>query len=154
MPRGFQCADGWFDLVYRLCERLEPLVLALSATLPPGDRFEVLQAKQKMGELRFYVSHHNAAIDAETGAARMDSLRTCEHCGRPGTLRNKDGWLVVLCDECLGAKWGRTTGRRQIAANQQAAPDNSYMEPQTHCGYFRRKSLHRFGTLSHFVSFD
>jgi hypothetical protein len=55
-----------------------------------------------MGELRFYLSHHNAAIDVEIAAARMGSLRTCEHCGRPGALRDTDGWLVTLCKECLG----------------------------------------------------
>jgi hypothetical protein len=26
MTEGFRCGDGWFVLIYRLCERLEPLV--------------------------------------------------------------------------------------------------------------------------------
>ena len=26
MPRGFEHEDGWFDLILRLCEDLEPLV--------------------------------------------------------------------------------------------------------------------------------
>lgn len=101
MPHGFQCGDGWFDLVRRLCERLEPLVTELSTALPDGDRFEVLEIKQKMGSLRFYVSHHDAAIDTEIDGARLDSRRTCENCGSPGMLRNRDGWLVTVCDECL-----------------------------------------------------
>lgn len=101
MPRGFQCGDGWFDLVYRLCERLEPLVRELNSSLQHSDRFEVLQVKQKFGELRFYVSHDTAAIDAEIGLAQQKSLSTCENCGLPGTLGNKDGWLLTRCDECL-----------------------------------------------------
>jgi hypothetical protein len=28
MPFDFQHADGWFDLVWRLCERLEPIIAA------------------------------------------------------------------------------------------------------------------------------
>jgi hypothetical protein len=103
MPYGFQCNDGWFDLVWRLCERLEPVVSELNATLPDGDRFEVSQVKQKLGSLRFYVSHCNAAIDAEIDGARLESLRTCENCGRAGSLRNKEGWLASLCEECQRA---------------------------------------------------
>jgi len=101
MPRGFQCGDGWFDLIQRLCERLEPLVSELTATLPFGKHFEVQQVKQKFGGLRFYVSHRSAAIDAEIAGASLDSQCTCEDCGHPGTLRKKDGWLVTLCDKCL-----------------------------------------------------
>jgi hypothetical protein len=26
MPRGFEHGDGWFDILWRLCEDLEPLV--------------------------------------------------------------------------------------------------------------------------------
>jgi hypothetical protein len=103
MPYGLQCGDGWFDLVWRLCERLEPVVSELNEVLPDDDRFEVLEVKQKMGTLRFYVSHHSAAIDAEIEATRLESLRTCEYCGRPGSLRNTDGWLATLCGECLQA---------------------------------------------------
>jgi hypothetical protein len=101
MPQGFQCGDGWFELVWRLCERLEPVVSQLNAMLPDGELFEVLQVKQKMGSLRFYVSQCDAAIEAEIDAARLESLRICENCGRPGTLRNRNGWLVVFCDNCL-----------------------------------------------------
>jgi hypothetical protein len=57
MRYGFQCEDGWFNIIFDLCERLEPLVAGLNAKLHAGDHFEVLQVKQKMGSLRFYVSH-------------------------------------------------------------------------------------------------
>ena len=56
MPFGFQCGDGWFDILWRLCVDLEPLVAELEKET--GDRFEVVQVKQKVGTLRFYVSHH------------------------------------------------------------------------------------------------
>jgi hypothetical protein len=101
MPQGFQCDDGWFDLLYRVCERLEPKVKELSATLPEGQHFEVEQVKEKLGGLRFYVNHHTAAIDLEIERARQESLSTCENCGRRGTLSHKDGRLVTCCEECL-----------------------------------------------------
>jgi hypothetical protein len=97
MPRGFEHGDGWFDILWRLCEDLEPLVA--------GDEFEVLQVKEKFGGLRFYVrlddlrlSHANEAIDRRIGAAMEDSFRTCEVCGEPGRLREERS-IRTLCDE-------------------------------------------------------
>ncbi len=100
MAHGFHCEDGWFDLLYSLCERLAPLVAELNATLH-GERFEVMQVKQKMGGVRFYTSHHTPAIDTVIEDAQRESLRTCEHCGGAGILRNNAGFLVTLCDACL-----------------------------------------------------
>ena len=31
MGIGFRCGDGWYDIIYRLCGRIEPLVAALAA---------------------------------------------------------------------------------------------------------------------------
>jgi hypothetical protein len=47
MHFGFQHGDGWFNLLWRLCERLEPTVAA--AEKQTGRPFEVLQVKEKFG---------------------------------------------------------------------------------------------------------
>jgi hypothetical protein len=44
MPRGFEHDDGWFDILWRLCEDLEPLVAEFEQA--GGPRFEVLQVKE------------------------------------------------------------------------------------------------------------
>jgi hypothetical protein len=87
MPRGFELGDGWFDILWRLCEDLEPLVA--------GHEFEVLQVKEKFGGLRFYVrfdglrlSHADDAISRRIGAAMQESFHTCEVCGQPGKRRD------------------------------------------------------------------
>ena len=104
MPLGFQHGDGWYGLVYQLCEQLEPLVGELNTSLQAsGEHFRVLEVKQKMGALRFYVSHHSDAVDAMIDAARQRSLEMCEVCSRlirTVELRNHDGWLVTLCEDC------------------------------------------------------
>jgi hypothetical protein len=82
MARGFEHGDGWFGIVWRLCSDLEPLVVELEKET--GERFEVLQVKEKLGTLRFYVSHHTDAIDRRIEEAQMESARTCEVCGQPG----------------------------------------------------------------------
>jgi hypothetical protein len=96
MPWGFTHDDGWFDIVWRLCENLEPLVSEFEQAA--GCQFEVLQVKEKFGGLRFYVNHRNDAIRRRILAAQEESFHTCEVCGQPGRLR-EDGRIKTLCDE-------------------------------------------------------
>jgi hypothetical protein len=60
MPRGFVHGDGWFDILWRLCMDLEPLVAEFEQAT--ALKFEVLQVKEKFGGLRFNVNHANDAI--------------------------------------------------------------------------------------------
>jgi hypothetical protein len=101
MPWGFTHDDGWFDILWRLCEDLEPLVA--------GHRFEVLQVKEKFGGLRFYVNYKTEDIDRRIGIAAEESFRTCEICGQPGKLQ-EDSRIKTLCDEHAGAMGAKQHG--------------------------------------------
>ena len=101
MPLGFTHGDGWFDLVWRLCERLEPVVAAEEAE--SGRPFHVLQVKEKFGGLRFYPNYNNDAIYALIEAAEIESLHTCEICGRPGK-RSGASSFQISCDEHLSGR--------------------------------------------------
>ena len=101
MPRGFTHGDGWFDLVWRLCERLEPVVAA--AETETAHPFQVLQVKEKFGGLRFYTSYNNDAIYALIEAAEMESLHACEICGRPGKRCGASSFQIT-CDEHLSGR--------------------------------------------------
>jgi hypothetical protein len=96
MQFGFQHGDGWFDLLWRLCDRLEPVVAA--AEKETGTPFEVCQAKEKFGGLRFYVNFKNDDISTLIEAAEVESFYTCEFCGQPGKRRG-ESWIQTLCDE-------------------------------------------------------
>jgi len=96
MPHGFTNDDGWFDILWRLCEDLEPLVAAFEQA--SGSQFEVLQVKEKFGGLRVYVNDANDAIRLRIETAVHESFHTCELCGRAGELR-EDSWIKTLCDE-------------------------------------------------------
>jgi hypothetical protein len=97
MVRGFEHGDGWFDILWRLCEDLEPLVAEFEQA--SSSQFEVLQVKEKFGGLRFYVNcRRNEAIRQRIGIAADESFRTCEICGQPGTLREAR-CIKTLCDE-------------------------------------------------------
>jgi hypothetical protein len=75
---------------------LEPLVAEFEKQT--GRRFEVVQVKEKFGELRFYIKGGNDAIRQRIGAAALESLETCEVCGKPGQRRGTD-WIRTLCDD-------------------------------------------------------
>ena len=85
------------DILWRLCVDLEPLVAELEKET--SERFEVVQVKQKLGPLRFYVSHHTDPIDKRIAEAQEESSRTCEVCGQPGRQRKTGGGVRARCDE-------------------------------------------------------
>jgi hypothetical protein len=96
MPRGFTVRDGWFDIVWRLCEDLEPIVAEVE--LETGVPFEVCQVKEKFGGMKFYTNFHSDAISERIGVAALESRRTCEICGQPGT-QPEGVWIRTRCKE-------------------------------------------------------
>jgi len=107
MADGFSHGDGWFEILWRLCEDLEPLVA--EAERQTGHPFEVLQVKEKLGGLRFYVNHRTDAISERIAAAELESIRICEVCGQPGK-RREGNWIRTLCDEHSVAHGQETDG--------------------------------------------
>lgn len=101
MCDGFACDDGWFDVIYKLSQRLERMIVDYKRNnkddpKPP----RASQVKSKFGALCFYMSHYTSdemrdAIDE----AQAKSHRTCEKCGRPGKLRTDKRWHATLCEE-------------------------------------------------------
>ena len=86
MRYGFDCGDGWYGIVYNLFERLEPLVAGLDSGYL---HFQVVQGKEKFGELRIYLSGSTDEMDQVIEDAISASKSTCEECGQPGTLQQR-----------------------------------------------------------------
>ena len=87
---GFECQDGWFQLIWDLCEKLKA----------SGFDKRVQQVKEKFGGLRFYVeSATNEQWDIIRDAEIL-SYQTCEYCGEEGEIRNTS-WMRTLCDKCF-----------------------------------------------------
>lgn len=100
MGWGFECGDGWYDILYQLSTKLEPLIAKMShhskidCPLP-----RAIQVKEKFGTLRFYLNHatdkmYNIVLNAEKKSAFV-----CEQCGNSGKIRD-GSWLRTLCDKC------------------------------------------------------
>lgn len=94
MAFGFECGDGWFDLIEELSEKITKLSSDVYAA----------QVKEKFGTLRFYVYHANDEVDEIIYEAEKRSAKTCEKCGNPGKLRD-NGWLITLCDYCYSKEY-------------------------------------------------
>ena len=70
--------------------------------LPIPKKLQVWQVKQKVGELRFYVSSATKDEYAIINNATKLSRITCEDCGKPAKVKTLGAyWLVCLCDDCF-----------------------------------------------------
>jgi hypothetical protein len=108
--RWVSCDAGWYPLVIRVDAQL--------LELDPD--YEVHQIKQDFAALDFKFATAKGlnvwqAMRAITDAAREESRRTCERCGRPGRTSVRDGWYKTLCDGC-------STGLRDGSSPPGGAP--------------------------------
>jgi len=119
-------APGWYPLVDGLCSDIEAVLGDACAM------FQVLQIKEKFGGLRVYYRLQCASdFPAGVGArvrdlvqqAEADSKGLCEQCGAPAKLRNREGWLVTLCEPHL-AEWAADDGiqRQDVGLQGDAVP--------------------------------
>lgn len=102
--RWISCGKGWYPLLIELDEKL--------AEIDPS--YEVHQAKEKFGTLRYYIFHDvdNPGLHTKMASVVSEyekrSATTCESCGSYGTLKS-EGYIVrTLCDTC-GEKEGYTS---------------------------------------------
>lgn len=90
---GIQTGDGWYRLIYELCEQIQKHA--------DEKHFDVLatQVKEKFGGLRFYLRGADEHIDKLIEEAELKSCTMCEVCGEPGARRTSGGWLRTMCDK-------------------------------------------------------
>lgn len=81
-----ECGEGWKSLYVPLIERCK------------AEGVAVLQVKEKLGGLRFYVGAASDDLHHAIETAESKSFTLCEQCGDPGELRKGGGWWQTLCD--------------------------------------------------------
>ena len=96
-PFCFECSDGWFNLLHKLCADIDNECERLG--LSQDEWTQATQIKEKLGGLRFYVTSCGNSIHDLIEAAEEKSLETCESCGLSGRKR-RGGWIRTLCDTC------------------------------------------------------
>jgi hypothetical protein len=88
-----QCVGhGWYGLIDEAYDLLEPYEI------------EVVQVKEKFGQLRIYTGIMTAEVadvlDEKIWAIEERSMSVCECCGQPSTLQSRGGWLKSICNTC------------------------------------------------------
>jgi hypothetical protein len=110
MNFGFEHGDGWFKLVWNLCEDLDKLEKERWAKIPADEKaslllkgedsgLRVVQVKEKFGTLRFYVDNADDAMYKRIHKAEHDSSSVCEICGKPAKLDESMAWVRTLCPD-------------------------------------------------------
>lgn len=94
---SFECADGWFDLIHKLCADIDNECTKLGLTNEQWT--QATQIKEKFGGLRFYTNSASDSIHQLIDEAEETSLVTCEECGLIGKRRSR-GWIRTLCNSC------------------------------------------------------
>jgi hypothetical protein len=96
-PMPIECSDGWFNLIYDLCSKIQKVLDKESPEFVEG--FYPIQIKSKYASLRFYTTYGNDEMFKLIDEAERESETICEKCGQPGEVR-PGGWITTLCDEC------------------------------------------------------
>lgn len=123
MVWGFECGDGWYDLIDILCHGIQHHIdsrkdsirytIKYNENLPENsenflakprevpeeiEQVYAVQVKEKFGGLRFYYYGGDEYIQGLVSMAEFMSEQICDVCGNKGTLR-QGGWWATRCDE-------------------------------------------------------
>lgn len=98
---GFECGDGWYQIIYDLSVSIETLAAQLKADGVAEEQLPcVSQVKEKFGGLRFYVDNLYGDMWELIDAAETLSQETCDVCGGRGKREYLNGWLRTVCENC------------------------------------------------------
>lgn len=98
MSFGFQCDDGWLDLIWNLSLKIEDSARK-SGIEPLSEAWpEAVQVKEKLGTLRFHLRQPTEAMRTLIHEAFEESEKTCEVCGMPGFMTTEN-CVKTLCHD-------------------------------------------------------
>jgi hypothetical protein len=95
-PIKIRCEDGWFDLIYNMCEKIQEIVDEKYYEFD----FKFLQIREKFGGLRADIWEYLPGISEVIDEIEMQSETICERCGKPGKLKEGRAWYKTLCEDC------------------------------------------------------
>ena len=96
MPFGFQCEDGWFQLIYNLSYHVSKMDPDCVAS----------EVKEKYALLSFYVNGTTEEVFDVIMKHEVMSGRICETCGELGKVYCDNGWYRTMCAKCHKERFG------------------------------------------------
>lgn len=100
---AIRCRDGWYQILDDLCRALT-LIIGFK---PKEERhkYAAVQVKEKFGRLEFYLEDRKEtlAVAWAVRCAQEASVKTCDVCGEPGSLRSA-GFARTRCDSHVDSR--------------------------------------------------
>jgi hypothetical protein len=93
---GICCGEGWFNILNMLSRNIQHYL----DWKPEVPQVTISQIKEKFGSLRFYYEGGDEYVKGMVSMAESISEVTCEKCGNPGETKDRNGWLVTMCNQC------------------------------------------------------
>jgi hypothetical protein len=100
LPFGFECGDGWFELLKELITNISKVLEDKDLDIYEHCPFTVTQVKEKYGTLRFYTTWITDEVEKLIDLAEVKSSITCEVCGKSANLFKDGYWYKVRCEQC------------------------------------------------------
>ena len=100
---GFECGDGWFDILDQLMGNIQHHIDWRNRKGEVVAQVTVDQVKEKFGTLRFYYTGGDDYVRGLVSMAESMSGVTCETCGNPGKSTG-GGWIKTVCEAHSGRK--------------------------------------------------
>ncbi len=112
---GLEVGKGWLPLV-------EPIVNRIQELNEQGADIEIVQVKEKWGELCIYLSSYTPELKAMVDEATRKSVSICENCGKPAQrVWGNYHWVYTLCPKCLKARKIRILGPAELDIEEDEA---------------------------------
>ena len=93
---GFECSDGWYNIIFTLCSLIQ---IHQKSQTPDYKPVVVQQVKEKFGTLRFYYTGGDDTVLGMVAYAEAISGMTCEVCVDRGTTDWKRSWVRTVCSK-------------------------------------------------------
>lgn len=109
MSEGFLCGDGWFDIVWKLSERLEAMIHEVDNETD-GWHPSACYVRERDGQLDFVLSNQDFVTDEMRHAikdAQVECMKQCEICWRPAHYAFVGRTPQTLCVKHIGKLRGR-----------------------------------------------
>ena len=99
MPFGFECRDGWFDLIKQATESLNVEIMKFS---PAEQRsYFVSRVYEKDGVLNIDMPNHTESMTMIIYTTRDRSQTICEECGKEGSCCQLGDFKSTFCENCF-----------------------------------------------------
>ena len=98
--------EGWYQAFGEdMCMELKEVIDEVD---DPDWEYQILQIKEKFGELRWYTNgvpeEIYQRVDDIIEKYTLKSSHTCIYCGKPANWRAR-GWIEPLCEDCAKAQF-------------------------------------------------